>query len=81
MVSSKWAETYKKMREDERRVQEIEREKFFILFNIFCHEIKHENPLLEDACLEIEELMNEAFRDPSFEYKCGLVDGAFIGLG
>lgn len=46
-----------------KRVQELEREKFFVLFNIFVHEIKHINPELFPSCLEIEVMMNEAFGD------------------
>lgn len=48
---------------DEVKRQEKEREKFYALFNIFVHEIKHVNPELFPSCLEIEAMMNEAFED------------------
>ncbi|EJW14473.1 asparaginase [Paenibacillus alvei] len=48
---------------DEVKQQEREREKFYALFNIFVHEIKHVNPELFPSCLEIEAMMNEAFED------------------
>ncbi|EJW20007.1 asparaginase [Paenibacillus alvei] len=81
MSSTKWVNEYKQMREIEIGLQEMEREKFFILFNIFCHEVEKINPLLADVCLEIEEMMNETFYGSLQEYRSGFVDGAFIGLG
>ncbi|EJW14654.1 asparaginase [Paenibacillus alvei] len=48
---------------DESERQKMEREKFFELFNIFVHEVKHADPELFPTCLEIEEMMNDTFRE------------------
>ncbi|BFH16882.1 asparaginase [Paenibacillus melissococcoides] len=48
---------------DEIEREKMEREKFFELFNIFVHEVKYVDPRLFPACLEIEEMMNDTFRE------------------
>lgn len=54
---------YNELLQERIRRREEEREKFFMLFNIFCHEVKHVNPDLFPSCLQIEAMMNEAFGD------------------
>ncbi|WP_234399899.1 asparaginase [Paenibacillus popilliae] len=58
-----WETAYNEVLKEKIRHREEEREKFFMLFNIFCHEVKRVNPELFPVCLKLEELMNEAFGD------------------
>ncbi|BFH70579.1 hypothetical protein J27TS7_43870 [Paenibacillus dendritiformis] len=57
----RWETAYKQVYEEKMRRREEERERFFVLFNVFCHEVKHVSPDLFEAVLELEELMNETF--------------------
>lgn len=58
---AKWEAAYNEVYEEKMIRREEEREKFFLLFNIFCHEVKHVSPDLFEVALELEELMNETF--------------------
>lgn len=57
----RWEAAYKQVYEENKIQREEERERFFMLFNVFCHEVKHVSPDLFEAVLELEELMNETF--------------------
>ncbi|BFH16353.1 asparaginase [Paenibacillus melissococcoides] len=57
----RWEAAYKQVYEENKMRREEELERFFMLFNIFCHEVRHVSPDLFEAVLELEELMNETF--------------------
>ncbi|WII39510.1 hypothetical protein [Paenibacillus thiaminolyticus] len=68
-------EPFIKLREVTFRQRHEEREKFYELFNIIHHEASIIDPLLGEAILELEIIMDDLFYNESFDYVIGFVDG------